>query len=127
MEELLYIPFRKPDTTADKTSFVDLRERVFSTKEEMNTHTVGMTEYDKEAETDALLKIKRLTEMYVTLLKKTVNHAHPIVDHCETFIINIKSRIREACDHVIEEDDVEIGYERMAHVIFCIRCETLFN
>jgi hypothetical protein len=149
MEEQLYIPFIKPNTTVNQdtseieNTFTELCtpcERVFSTKEEMDTTiqaefdaellTHYNEEYDTDDETGTLIKIKRLTETYVTLFKKNVKHtpkSQSIIEHCEAFIARVKDRIRDVCDHVIEEDDVEIGLDRIAHIIYCNRCETLFN
>jgi len=116
-----------------------LLERVFATREEMDA-TI-QAEFDEELsknykpeddtndEIGTLIKIRRLTETYVTLFKKNVHptpKARSIVEHCETFILKVKGRIREVCEHVIEEDDVEIGNDRIAHIIYCNRCETLF-
>ena len=140
MEEQLYIPFCKPATTVVENPSADLCERVFSTKEEMDITiqaefdaellTHYNEEYDTDDETGTLIKIKRLTETYVTLFKKNVKltpKSQSIIEHCEAFIVKVKDRIREVCDHVIEEDDVEIGLDRIAHIVYCNRCETLFN
>ena len=116
-----------------------LLERVFATREEMDA-TI-QAEFDEELsknykeeddtndEIGTLIKIRRLTQTYVTLFKKNVQptpKARSIVEHCESFILKVKGRIREVCEHVIEEDDVEIGIDRIAHIVYCNRCETLF-
>jgi hypothetical protein len=115
-------------------------ERVFSSKEEMDATiqaefdaellTRYNAEYDTEDETGTLIKIRRLTETYVALFKKNVEltpKSQSIIDHCEAFIKRVKDRIREVCEHTIEEDDIEIGLDRIAHIIYCNRCETMFN
>ena len=129
---------QEPHTTSVETSSVC--ERVFSTREEMDTTiqsefdaellTHYNEEYDTDDETGTLIKIKQLTETYVTLLKKNVKltpNAQSIIEPCEAFIVRVMDRIREVCDHVIEEDDIEIGLDRVAHIVYCNRCETMFN
>jgi hypothetical protein len=129
---------QEPHTTFVETSSVC--ERVFSTRGEMDTTiqsefdaellTHYNEEYDTDDETGTLIKIKQLTETYVTLLKKNVKltpNAQSIIEPCEAFIVRVMDRIREVCDHVIEEDDIEIGLDRVAHIVYCNRCETMFN
>jgi len=75
-----------------------------------------------------LIKMKRLTETYLTLFNKNVEltpNALTIIDQCKTFVSKIKANIRELCTHVITEDDIEIG-ENIMHIIYCNRCETMF-
>lgn len=115
-------------------------ERVFGSKEEMDAVcqaefnaemlTRYNPEYDTEDETGTLIKIRRLTESYVALFKKNVAltpKSQSIIDHCEAFILRVKDRIREVCEHTIEEDDIEVGLDRIVHIVYCNRCETLFN
>jgi len=75
-----------------------------------------------------LIKMKRLTETYLTLFNKNVEltpNALTIIDQCKTFLLKIKANIRELCTHVITEDDIEVG-ENIMHIIYCNRCETMF-
>lgn len=130
-----------PDTIADdNTELCPPCERVFATKEEMDVIIQAEfdaelmsrynAEYDTDDETGTLIKIKRLTETYVTLFKKNVKltpKAQTIIDHCEAFIQKVSERIREVCEHVLEEDDVEVGMDRIVHIIYCNRCESIFN
>jgi hypothetical protein len=76
-----------------------------------------------------LIKMKRLTETYITLINKNVEKTPQIksvIEQCEHFVLKIKSNIRELCTHIITEDDIEVG-ERIIHIIYCNRCETMFN
>lgn len=115
-------------------------ERVFENNDEMYATiqaefdaellTRYNAEYDTEDETGTLIKIRKLTETYVALFKKNVvltPKSQSIIDHCEEFILKVKDRIREVCEHTIEEDDVEVGIDRIVHIIYCNRCESLFN
>ena len=88
--------------------------------------------YNPENETGdevgRLIKMKRLTQTYVTLFNKNVELTPPaliIIGQCEQFISRIKNRIRELCSHTITEDDIEVG-ENIVHIIYCNRCETMF-
>jgi len=150
MEEQTYVPFIQPDAPpstsltcnecSDTSTICPPCERVFDNKEEMyaiiqeefnaELMTRYNAEYDTEDETGTLIKIRRLTETYVALFKKNVlltPKTQSIIDHCEEFILKVKDRIREVCEHTIEEDDVEVGIDRIVHIIYCNRCETLFN
>jgi len=144
MEEQTYVSLIKPDSppvSLDGDVIIcPPCERVFENKEEMyaiiqeefdaELLSRYKAEYDTEDETGTLIKIRKLTETYVALFKKNVAltpKAQSIVDHCEAFITKVKDRIREVCEHTIEEDDVEVGIDRIVHIIYCDRCETLFN
>lgn len=90
--------------------------------------------YDPNNESDdevgMLIKMRRLTEAYATLFNKNVEHSpasQAIIDQCVLFIYKIKKRIREICEHIIMEDDVEISGDRVVHIIYCNRCETMFE
>jgi hypothetical protein len=90
--------------------------------------------YDPNNESDdevgMLIKMRRLTEAYATLFNKNVEHSpasQAIIEQCVLFIYKIKKRIRDICEHIIMEDDVEISGDRMVHIIYCNRCETMFE
>jgi hypothetical protein len=90
--------------------------------------------YDPNNESDdevgMLIKMKRLTETYATLFNKNVEKSpasQAIIEQCVLFIYKIKKRIREICEHIIMEDDVEISGDRIVHIIYCNRCETMFK
>ena len=75
-----------------------------------------------------LIKIKRLSETYITLFSKNVEQtpaAISNIEQCKSFLLKVKARIREICPHVITEDDIEVG-ENIMHIIYCNRCETMF-
>ena len=79
-------------------------------------------------EVGRLIKMKRLTQTYVTLFNKNVEHtptAAIVIKQCEEFIERIKNKIRELCSHIITEDDIEVG-EKIVHIVYCDRCETMF-
>lgn len=89
--------------------------------------------YDPNNESDdeigMLIKMRRLTETYATLFNKNVEQSpasQAIIEQCIMFIYKIKKRIREICEHIIMEDDVEIG-NKLVHIIYCNRCETMFE
>jgi hypothetical protein len=90
--------------------------------------------YDPNNESDdevgMLIKMKRLTETYAVLFNKNVEQSpasQAIIEQCALFIYKIKKRIREICEHIIMEDDVEISGDRFVHIIYCNRCETMFE
>ena len=90
--------------------------------------------YDPNNESDdevgMLIKMKRLTETYATLFNKNVEKSpasQAIIEQCALFIYKIKKRIREICEHIIMEDDVEISGDKIVHIIYCNRCETMFE
>jgi hypothetical protein len=90
--------------------------------------------YDPNNESDdeigMLIKMRRLTEAYATLFNKNVEHSpasQAIIEQCIMFIYKIKKRIREICEHIIMEDDVEISGDKVVHIIYCNRCETMFE
>ena len=86
--------------------------------------------YETEDEIGTLIKMKRLTETYVTLFDRNVessNASQSIISQCLLFIIKIKLRIKQICNHNIVEDDIDIDVEKSQHIIYCDRCETMFN
>jgi hypothetical protein len=90
--------------------------------------------YDPNNESDdevgMLIKMRRLTETYATLFNKNVEHSpasQAIIEQCILFIYKIKKRIRDICEHIIMEDDVEISGDKIVHIIYCNRCETMFE
>ena len=146
MEEQTHAPNTPDAGVTTNTNYDDISkflcppcERIFENKEEMyaiiqeefdaELKSRYNAKYDTEDETGALIKIRKLTETYVALFKKNVAltpKTQSIVDHCESFILKVKDRIREVCEHIIEDDDVEVG-DRIVHITYCDRCETLFN
>lgn len=87
-------------------------------------------EYVTDDEVGMLIKIKRLTETYVTLFNRNVEQtqaSQSIIAQCLILIFRIKLRIKEICDHIIVEDDIDIDVDRSQHIIYCERCETTFN
>jgi hypothetical protein len=90
--------------------------------------------YDPNNETDdefgVLIKMKRLTETYVTLFSKNVESSpatEAIITQCLVFLLKIKSRIKQVCEHTIVEDDIDVGIDKCMHIIYCSRCETMFE
>jgi hypothetical protein len=87
-------------------------------------------EYVTDDEVGMLIKIKRLTETYVTLFNRNVEQtqaSQSIIAQCLVLIVRIKLRLREICDHIIVEDDIDIDVDRSKHIVYCDRCETTFN
>ena len=85
-------------------------EKVYATQEEMDIAI--QAEFDAELskhynpaddtddEIGTLIKIKRLTETYITLFKKNVKmtpKALSIIGCCESFILKVKDRKRDVC------------------------------
>lgn len=87
-------------------------------------------DYVTDDEVGMLIKIKRLTETYVTLFNRNVEQtqaSQSIIAQCLVLIVRIKLRLREICHHIIVEDDIDIDVDRSKHIVYCDRCETTFN